>query len=146
MSGFNWRTDRKSVQWGPTIRLNSLRATAAGAVWAIIMLVTAGPGAGASSGTPWWSLPIILGLGYMISLPMFFLAAKIMTTFAGEAGELGVRFGTFVCGLAIALGDPLIYLLHRRQPSWVPVETFRPFNATMVIFVMNPVKATIEPA
>jgi hypothetical protein len=64
-----------------------------------------------------------------------------MTTFAGDIGQLGVNLMTFLLALAIAVGDPGIYFLHRNKPHLVPTHTFKPINLTLVLFVVDPERA-----
>ncbi|MHB1861339.1 MAG: hypothetical protein ACYCVL_00080 [Gemmatimonadaceae bacterium] len=143
MDAFSWRDDLRKVRWGATARLNMLRACAAGLVWAVIVLIASWGQLTAPGATPWWAIPFIAGLGYVGFVITFLLAAKIMTAVGGDAGKLGVAVVTFVSGLAIAVGDPLVFVLHRKNPARVPVEKFRPVNVVLVLFVLDPIKARV---
>lgn len=129
------------VRWAATIKLNFLRAFSAGMVWAVAILVA--PHGGATI-AELCTIPLIASVGYVGVLPIFFLSAKVMKTFAGDAGEFGVRLLTLACGIAIAVGDPLVYLLHQKRPAWVPVDRFRPLNVTMVVYVMGPAEQPLK--
>lgn len=120
----------KSVQWGATIALNTMRAFSAGLVWAVVTLFSGGPG--------WWLLPFLLAAGYVLMLPGYFLACKIAAVFIGDYAQIGIGLLTLIIALGIAVGDPGVYFLRKSKPHWVPVETFKPINVAMVLYVMHP--------
>ena len=69
------------------------------------------------------------------------LAVKIFTAFAGDwLGQLSVGIATFLFALGIAVGDPLVYILHKQKPDFVPTEKFNFFNFALVLFVLDPAK------
>jgi len=73
--------------------------------------------------------PIILPIG----LIAFFLT-KANVPFAG-------LFAIFI-SLTIAIGDPLVYLVHKIKPELVPVEKYGFFNLQIIIYVTNPTETT----
>lgn len=138
MGAFSFREDIKKVQWGRTLGLNLLRAAAAGIVWGIVMLfATAGARA---EGPPWFAIPILLPVAYLVMLPCWFIAAKIVTLFGGGLGEMGVGLGSIFFGLGLAVGDPLVFTLHKVKPALVPTEKFNFINLALVLFVLDPQK------
>ncbi len=132
MNGLTDFRDIKSIVWGATLQLNLMRSVAAGIVWTVLMLLF-GPGdmPFASRFIPligfpvWWMCFATFGL----------VAAKIMTTFAGALGELGVKMFFFIFGLALAVGDPLMHLLSQKKPELVPVENYPTFKPALWMFV-----------
>lgn len=139
MGAFSFREDIKKVQWGRTLGLNLLRAAAAGVVWGIIMLFASG-GSPAPDAPPWFALPFILPIGYLFVLPLFMLTAKIFVAFTGGIGELAVGLATIFFGLGLAVGDPLVFTLHRLKPALVPTEKFNFINFALILFVLDPNK------
>ena len=125
----------KAVQWGPTLLLHLLRSFAAGVVWAFILLVA---NSGSSSGPSWWAMPFVLPFAYFVALPFYFLVAKIATAVAGDAIALGVAIVTLIFALGIVVGDPLVYILHKNKPEFVPIEKFNFVNFVIVLFVLDP--------
>jgi hypothetical protein len=129
----------KAVQWGPTLALHLLRAFSAGIVWAIVVLLANG---GSSGGPTWWTLPLLLPSAYLFSLPIYLLAVKIFSAFMGDGiGQLSVAVVTLLFALGIAVGDPLVYILHKTKPAFVPTEKFNFVNFALVLFVLDPAKA-----
>lgn len=127
--------DFRSVQWGRTIMLNTMRAFSAGLVWGVFALFSTGSFASLVG------IPIIMAAGYVMFLPFYFLTCKIMNAVAGDFGQMGVNILTIILALAISVGDPAIYFLHREKPHLVPLEVYKPFNVTMVLYVMDPASA-----
>ena len=144
MSAFSFRRDFKKVQWGRTLWLNLLRAFAAGVVWAIVMLIASFSNPPSADAPPWYALPFILPIGYLFVLPMFLITAKIFVAFTGDIGELGVGLATILFGLALAVGDPLVFTLHRLKPALVPTEKFNFLNFALVLYVLDPLKAGLD--
>lgn len=135
MTGSFWEYARRA-RWGSTLWLNLLRAFAAGIVWGLgILVVTLTTGE--PSATPWYTVPFVAPFTYLLFVPIFLLAGKIFTTFVGGIGELAVGFFSFVLSLMIAVGDPLVFLLHRQVPHLVPVDRFGFMNFKLVLFVLD---------
>jgi hypothetical protein len=122
-----------NVNWPGTIKLNVLRAFAAGIVWGVVSLMTGG-----GSVFNLVLMPIIFAVGYVGAIPMFHIAGKLMSTVAGDIGTLGVNLASLMFAFGIAVGDPLLYLVYKKWPLLLPVEEFRPVNFTMTLFVLNP--------
>ena len=129
----------KAVQWGPTLLLHLLRSFSAGLIWAFVLLVANG---GSSGGPSWWTMPFVLPFAYFVALPFYFLVAKIATAVAGDALALGVAMVTLIFALGIVVGDPLVYILHKTKPEFVPTEKFNFVNFVIVLFVLDPAQAT----
>ena len=135
MNGSFWDYARRA-RWGSTLWLNLLRAFAAGIVWGLGILVV-NLTTGEPSATPWYTVPFVAPFTYLLFVPIFLLTGKIFTTFVGGIGELAVGFFSFVLSLMIAVGDPLVFLLHRQAPHLVPVDRFGFMNFKLVLFVLD---------
>jgi len=139
MGAFSFRENLKKIQWGRTLGLNLLRAFAAGVVWGIVMLF-ASAGSPDPNAPPWFAMPFFLPFGYLFFLPCFLIAGKLVTMVGGGIGELAVGLGTIIFGLGIAVGDPLVFALHKLKPALVPTEKFSFINFAIVVFVLDPNK------
>jgi hypothetical protein len=129
---------------GPTLALHLLRAFSAGLVWAIVMLFANG---GSPGGPTWWMMPFVLPFAYLFAVPIYFLAVKFFTAFAGDGlGQLCVAVVTIPFAVGIAVGDPLVYILHKTKPSFVPTEKFNLINFVLILFVLDPAKAAAASA
>jgi hypothetical protein len=129
----------KAVQWKPTLILHALRAFCAGLVWAIVLLFAGGTAGG---GPSWWSMPVMFPLAYILAFPFYLLVAKMFLAFMGDGlGQLAVGLVMLIFAVGIAVGDPLVYLLHKKRPDLVPTETFRLVNLVAVLFVLDPARA-----
>lgn len=150
MSAFSFRRDFKKVQWGRTLWLNLLRALAAGVVWAIVGVVVALSNPQEQS--PWYAflvLPLGTPLAYLVMLPVYFLVVKIMYAISAISGveglgEFGAGAMAIVFGLALAVGDPLVFALHRAKPGLVPTEKFSFLNFALVLYVLDPAKVGLD--
>jgi hypothetical protein len=139
MSALSFREDFKKVQWGRTLALNMMRAFAAGIVWGIVMLMT-GNGSGSPDSPRWFLMPFFLPAAYLGILPIFLITSKIITSTLGQLGEMGVGMMTLLLGLGLAVGDPIVYLVHKLKPSLVPTEKFSFINIVLILFVLDPTK------
>jgi hypothetical protein len=139
MSAFSFSKDFKKVQWALTLWINLLRAFAAGSVITVIMLifgVNTGPNA-----PPLLAIPFLAPLIYLIGLPAYLIAAKMMSLVAGGAGGIGVLIVSALLGTVLALGDPLVFALHKFRPALVPMEKFNFMNFTVCLWVLDPRKS-----
>ncbi|ETX08311.1 hypothetical protein [Candidatus Entotheonella palauensis] len=134
MEAFSFSKDSGNVRWGNTLWLNLLRAIAAGIVWAIFALIVNSDSPDAPS---WWSLPFLAPIMYFILLPIYYITAKILTAILGDIIEGAINLMTFLCSFAIAIGDPLVFILHKFKPEFVPVDEYKFMNFRFVIMVLN---------
>jgi hypothetical protein len=141
MSAFSFRKDFDKVQWGKTLWLNLLRAFCAGIVWGLVMLIASFSNPPSGDAPPWYALPFIFPLGFLFTLPMFLIAAKIFLAAMGDSGEFAVNLVTILLGLGLAAGDPFVFALHRIKPTLVPTEKFNFLNFALVLYVLDPAKA-----
>lgn len=132
-SDFSFSRDFQNVKWGATLRYNMLRALCAGLVFSAVGLLffTQGP---KSKDTLSFLLIawIIIPIGY----PFFFLPLGLLLNFLGNLFA-PFRLPAFGFSLMIAIGDPLVFFLHKAYRNLVPVRTPGFFNLQMVIFVLD---------
>lgn len=139
MSVFSFRKDFKKVQWGRTLWLNLLRAFAAGLVVAFIGLIFGGNTG--PNGPPLLAIPFIAPLGYLMALPAYILLTKIVAALGGGfIFELALFCTVAMPIILLAVGDPLVFTLHRLKPELVPTEKFNFMNFTLCLWVLDPQK------
>jgi hypothetical protein len=130
---FSWKQDIKIVDWGSTIKYNLMRAVAAGVVWGFFMLVTDPT----KNALPALFTPILFPVIYLclvtVVVGVLSLYARSPFPFAELIAALTMLFWAFV----VAVGDPLIYLLHKRKPEIVPVRQPRFFDFHLIVFVLR---------
>lgn len=95
-----------------TLWINILRSFFAGIVWVVISLFMA------SDGNPFYYkllypvfMPFILGLFYVVSIGLKLFKLDWA--------------GNIMCMLVSVPGDPLVFLLHKLKPEWVPVKEYK---------------------
>jgi formate/nitrite transporter FocA (FNT family) len=124
------------ILWGRTLWLNILRSISAGIVWSIVVLIATG-GHTEPNDPPWWVIPFLAPICYVVMLGMCLFTAKLMTVMAGDMGELASNSIKTLLSLAIIVGDPLVYVLYKYNPSLVPVEKFRFVNFSFLLYVVG---------
>jgi hypothetical protein len=123
---FSLRRDYRRVDWSATARLNLLRSAFAGLVWALFQwLAGAVPGA--------------VAVGTVVAFPLayavFMLPFGLLAAWLASVGVPVAGWFTVVFAVLMAMGDPLVWLVHRNRPSWVPVDRPALMNLRLVIFV-----------
>lgn len=108
----------KNVRFKETVWLNLVRGAAAGVVWMIVFLIIRPP---EMKKTALLTFPIGLAIGMVTIMPIISWIFKVM-------GSMGIPFmglGNVVIGLLAVPGDPILYVLHKIQPTLVPVQDYR---------------------
>jgi hypothetical protein len=109
--------DLKNTMWKETLWVNLLRGVAAGIVWMIVFLILRPP---EMSIGMILSYPIALPIGFLIIMPIVSLFFKLLTS-------MGVPFmglGNYVIALIIIPGDPILFILHKVNTKFVPIEKY----------------------
>jgi hypothetical protein len=133
---FSWKRDFKNINWPATLKYNALRAAAAGIVWCIFQLMA---GAGVHA------LPTIIAfpIGYFI----FLLPIGLVTAWLSGMGVPWVGLVNFLFALMLVVGDPLVFILKKMKPEFVPVEKTGFVNFKLVIFIIDePLQPPLETA
>lgn len=137
-AGIDFR-DFGRIQWAPTLKLAMGRSVASGFVITLLMaLFGAGQGAtlaGMAGFFLMWSLTSAIGT------PGVSMMIKGMNAvFAGMGLGIAVLAGNIILfglSLAVASGDPIVYLLNKRFPMLFEVDDFKLFNLQPTIFVLG---------
>lgn len=77
--------------------------------------------------------------GSILMVPIVVLILSGMALVAGWLSQQGLPFaGLFalVCSIPMFIGDPMVWLLHKVRPEWVPVAELSFINPTFV-WVLN---------
>jgi len=117
----------KNVNWGMTLLLNLERSIAAGITLFVISLFLEGGANPLLLLHPLGFFPIILPMGLFA-----FLLTKAKVPFAGII--------QIFISLTIAIGDPLVYLIHKIVPDLIPIDKYGFFNFEILLYVENPPK------
>ena len=132
-------SDLQRVQWLPTLKLAVGRGVASGLVITLLMLLSGGlkeAGVGGAVGfLLMWSLTSFIG-----APGVALMIRATNAVFMGMGLGIAVLAGNLILlmlSLAIACGDPIIYLINRRWPQLFEVADFKPFNMQLTIFVLN---------
>lgn len=133
MAKFSWR-DLPRVAWGSTFKLAVARGVASGLVITPFILSNSQAGlAEASAFFVFWSL--FSGIGGMAY--QFFLRG-LMIVFAWlPPFLLGAAIMQFILSLAVACGDPLVFIVHKVSPRFLELREFNFFNFETFIFVVK---------
>ena len=116
------------TDWKSTMSLNAERAVAAGIFWTIVMLIWSPPGQPATESLKWlYQFPIMYLLGLV---PLGLIAVKLH-----ESGIEWAGIFTGFVSLLIVVGDPIIYLIKKVLPNFVPVDSMKIFNRVLVLLV-----------
>lgn len=126
---FSFSEDISSVLWTETLWLNGLRAAGAGIVWGLVSILTGSPGQGLG-------MLIAMPVSYFIVLVPIGLLASFLTPIPYIGFVAGLISTLFA--LMVAVGDPIVYVLNKFKPTWVPAEEPDLFSLRIIIFLMSP--------
>jgi hypothetical protein len=140
MSKFSFDRDLKKVQWGATIQLNIMRVFFASIIWIPIIALS-----GSKSDTPIFAIPFIAPIAYVCIFPLMLVTLAIIDKIPILLGgrmiaDIVLLIFPFAVGIAIALGDPLVFALKKFQPNLVPMQKFNFVNFAWCMFVLDPRK------
>jgi hypothetical protein len=138
MSKFSFDRDLKNVKWGATIQLNMMRVFFASIIWIPIIALS-----GSKSDTPIFAIPFIAPIAYICIFPFMLITLSIIDKIPVLLGgrfiaDIVLLIFPFAVGIAIALGDPLVFALKKIQPNLVPMQKFNFVSFVWCIFVLNP--------
>jgi hypothetical protein len=122
---FNFSRDFKNIIWKSTIFLNFFRAFIAGIIWTIIIWALAPSSFKVEM--LFWPLgwPVLL----IILFPITIIVYKIIPL---------IGLGMHIIGLILfGPADPILYLIHKKYPQFVPVKEYPIISFNLVIFVLT---------
>jgi hypothetical protein len=128
---FAFSRDFRSIRWGATLYYNMLRGFCSGIILAVGSLFFYNEMA-ARGNYMLLMAWLIIPLGYpLIYLPMGLILRALGKMFAPFA------FVAACFAMMVALGDPLVFLLHKINRNLVPVDRPDFFSLQMIIFVLD---------
>jgi hypothetical protein len=141
MSKFSFDRDFNKVNWAATLQLNIMRAFFAGIIWAIVLAFSS-----LKSEMNILTVPFIAPIAYICILPFIMATLRIVNPmpllFAGRLiADIVLFVFSLTVGIAIALGDPLVFALQKFQPRLVPAKVSQVINFAWCIFILNPRKS-----
>ena len=110
---------------GTTVWVNLLRGIVSGIVLVILLLITKGKIPGISVGTMLLIAPVVVPCVMLILVPAYWFAS-----FFGIGGII-----SFIAGLFLLPGDPIMYALHKLKPSLVPVKKYSFFEFSLFMLI-----------
>jgi hypothetical protein len=134
---FQFTRDFRQIKWLATIWYNLLRAASAGLVLGIFMFLY--PHADDARTTA-LAAPFVWPFAYLfVFLPMGIVCA-ILKSF-----PIANQFSAFLAVLAVAIGDPLVCIIHKIQPRLVPVNAPPLFSLYLIFWVLDAPEISIAP-
>ncbi len=130
---FSWKQDIKKVDWGSTLKYNLMRAVSAGIVWGFLMIIT-DPGKNA---LPALFAPIFFPILYLLFSVIGAICALLLTWSPFPFAELVAGLLMILCAFIVAVGDPLIYLIQKRKPEFVPIDQPRLCDFHLIVFILR---------
>lgn len=118
--------DVGTVAWKSTFILAAMRSAAAGATWALIMLLTGN----LENVLSFLLLGAPIGLLFMVPLALVALVGAKIFPPIGLLGLIPLVY--------MVSGDPLLWLVERFRPGTVPMDDFRPINGKTILIVYSP--------
>lgn len=127
---FSLTRDFRKIKWGATIWYNLLRSMSAGLVLGILMLIfpqQQGDQAAAFAG------PIVWPFAYLF----FFLPFGMILSLTARFVPFVNIFTLFMALIAVTLGDPIVCVIHRLFPRFVPVAEPSLFSFDLTQWVLD---------
>lgn len=126
---FSLTRDFRLVRWQDTLKYNLLRATCAGVVLGTLMfLFPQEPGMRGAA--------LLAPIAWPITYLFFLVPLGMALALFRHVPFVGL-FALFISLFAVAVGDPLVSILHRKYPSLVPVDSPPIFSATLIFWVLE---------
>lgn len=131
---FRFTRDFRQIQWGATIWYNLLRAACAGIVIGIIMFffpdVVEAPNRYVA-----FAVPLVYPVAYLIYMP-FFIFISLFQGIPLIGGFIRL-FVALAALIMVAIGDPIVCILHKISPKIVPVNSPPFFSLYFIFWVLS---------
>ena len=126
---FQFARDFRKIQWGATLWYNLMRAACAGLVLGILMFFFPQSEADRFTGL---AAPLFWPVAYLI----MFLPMGVVFSVLRELPFVGL-LAAFFFFFSVAVGDPLVCLIHKLAPKLVPVDAPPLFSLSLVFWVLD---------
>lgn len=136
MDEFSFRRDFKRIRWKETLQVNALRAFAAGIVWAFICLFIMIGDPKTGTGLTYGQL-FLLPIGTVAGYLAIYMPLGIFFSFLSSMGIPLVGFVAALFALIVAVGDPVMFIIHKVKPGLVPVKDYSFICFRLIIFVLD---------
>jgi hypothetical protein len=123
---FKFIRDFSLIRWKATAQVNLIRAALAAPVWGLVALF---------SGEP--KLFFVYTLLFVVMYVVVFVPISIAASWLMSLRVPFVGWVWLVLSLLVAVGDPFTAILARKRPDLVPIEDFRFFDFSPIIFVLD---------
>jgi hypothetical protein len=126
---FRFTRDFRKIKWGATIWYNLLRAACAGLVLGILMFIF--PQSADDRFTA-IAAPLLWPIAFLV----MFLPMGVVFSVLRKLPFVGL-LAAFFALLAVAIGDPIVCVLHKLFPKLVPIESPPIFSLNLVFWVLD---------
>lgn len=126
---FRFARDFRKIKWGATIWYNLLRAACAGLVLGILMLIFA---QSADDRFTAIAAPLVWPIAFLV----IFLPMGVVFSVLRELPFVGL-LAAFFALVAVAIGDPIVCVLHKLSPKVIPVESPPIFSLNLIFWVLD---------
>lgn len=131
---FKFTRDFRQILWKETIWYNLLRSFAAGCILGLLSLIFSPSETNSSISLA----PLLWPFCYLF----FFLPVGILFSILKNLPFVGLLAGFFSI-IAVAIGDPLVFLIHKFAPKAVPVESPSFFSFYLIFWLLDPKESEI---
>ena len=117
------------IMWSETLVFMLIRIACGSIAVFLVILVTGG-----ASQSSHGSQSELL-LGSIVAIPVMVLMLSGVSLITAWLSQVGLPFAglvSMICSFPMYLGDPLVWMLHKVRPEWVPVEEPAFFNPPIV--------------
>lgn len=121
----------RNVDWSSTLVFSAMRVGCASVLVFLFLMIVGG---GEIVGGPGGGIGALLSL--IVVLPFFVACCGVISIVCGWLGQKGVPFAGLVgigIGLPLLAGDPLVWIMSKVRPEWIPVADPGFFNPPLVL-------------
>lgn len=126
--------DLKSVDWWETIKLTLARGFFSGLIVLLLLAINEPDKIPPISAMlSWLAMWTVGGMAFVLGMQ---LMVRIMAWMGlGGLALIAMALPYWIAAVALALGDPIIWLITKTAPGVFNVANFRPFNLSPLIWV-----------
>lgn len=126
--------DMGRVEWGSTFKLAFARSLAAAAVWAIVLAAT---GARLDFVLAFFLAALFLPFAALMQHGVIGAMRAVFRGLGIGVGVLACNFAQLATSIAVAIGDPIVFILNKQFPHVLNIAEFKFLNLESVIFMLR---------
>jgi len=121
---FSFKRDFKKIKWRSTLLLTFIRTVTAGLIWGIIGLI-------------FFENTLYQSFALFVGVPLIFIPFVIFINILSKIGFPFIGAFTIPLSIFVISADPILYLVHKTNPSLIPVKEYGLLNFELMIFVIE---------